>query len=157
MSDRASNEKKADRLLDIWRNELPGQCNEHETHQVEHFHWMAHVLLGFHRYVCKDIKDLESGIVSDIGPIGRDELSVFMFWKTKGTVVERLLKTVSDVFGPSSDHHGLCETWEAHCATTGTKLLIGNYKDNRFNALFQTAVEIFLHRSNFKDILEFVI
>ena len=59
MSDRASNEKKADRLLDIWREELLGQCNEHETHQVEHFHWMTHVLLGFHRYVCKDIKDLE--------------------------------------------------------------------------------------------------
>jgi len=60
---------------------------------------MAHVLLGFHRYVCKDIKDLESGIVSDIGPLGRDELPVFRFWKTNGTIVERLLlKTVSDVF-----------------------------------------------------------
>ena len=68
-----------------------------------------------------------------------------------------LLKTVSDVFGPSGDHHGLCEIWKAHCAATGTKSLIGNYKNNRFNALFQTAVEIFLHRSNFKDILEFVI
>ena len=99
MSDRASNEKKPDRLLAIWRDELLGQCTAHGTHQVEHFHWMAHVLLGFHRYVCKDIKDLESGIVSDIGPLGRDELPVFRFWRTNGTIVERLLlKTVSDVF-----------------------------------------------------------
>ena len=51
MSDRASNEKKADRLLATLRDELPGQCNEHETHPVEHFHCMAHVLLGFHRYM----------------------------------------------------------------------------------------------------------
>jgi len=41
MSERASNEKKADKLLDIWRDELLGQCNKH-------FHRMAHVLLGFH-------------------------------------------------------------------------------------------------------------
>lgn len=48
MSDRASNEKKADRLLDEWRDRLLNDCKDDRQHpKVLHFHCMAHVLLGF--------------------------------------------------------------------------------------------------------------
>ncbi|KAL4219419.1 Piwi-like protein 1 [Mactra antiquata] len=156
MSDRASNEKKADRLLDNWRDEVLKVCDETQHLEVLHFHCMAHVLLGFHRYIGMNFKEHESGIVSEHGPLGRDSLSVFKFWNTKGTVVERTIRTVSEVFGPVGDHHGVRDLWEAYCAANGLKSVIGNYKDNRFNALFQTAAEIFVHRDDFINVLETV-
>ncbi|XP_045190091.2 uncharacterized protein LOC123547228 [Mercenaria mercenaria] len=155
MSDRASNEKKADRLLDEWRDEVLSNCGETQQDKVLHFHCMAHVLLGFHRYICKDLKDHESKLTEQEA-LGRDGLSVFSCWRTKGTVVERVLLTTSDVFGPSGDHHGVRDLWEAYCAANAIKSIIGNYKDNRFNALFQTAAEIFLHRAHFIHVLETV-
>lgn len=156
MSDRASNEKKAVQLLDEWRDEILKHYTETPS-KVHHFYCMAHVLLGFHNYICADLKALEKSLVQEHGPIGRDNLPAFKFWSTKGTVVERLLRTTSDVFGPSGDHHGVRDIWEAHCAKNGLKSEIGNYKDNRFNALFQTAAEIFLHRRDFITVLETII
>ena len=35
--------------------------------------------------------------------------------------------------------------------------MIGNYRDNRFNALFQTAAEVFHHRNDFIAVLEYVL
>jgi hypothetical protein len=67
-----------------------------------------------------------------------------------------VVKTTSEVFGPAGDHHGVRDLWEAHCADNGVKSLIGNYKDNRFNALFKTSAEIHLHRKDFINILESV-
>ncbi|XP_045198613.2 uncharacterized protein LOC123552927 [Mercenaria mercenaria] len=153
MSDRASNEKKADRLLDEWRDQVLQQNIENPS-KVHHFHCMAHVLLGFHNYICADLKAQQSSLVAEHGLLGRDNLSVFKFWSKKGTVVERALRTTSDVFGPSGDHHGVRDIWEAHCAKNGLKSVIGNYKDNRFNALFQTSAEIYLHREDFITVLE---
>ena len=42
MSDRASNEKKADKLLDEWRDQVLEQ-NTEIPNKVHHFHCMAHV------------------------------------------------------------------------------------------------------------------
>lgn len=61
---------------------------------------------------------------------------MFKNWFKKQTFIERVIKTTSDTFGPAGDYLGLREKWEAHCAAKGFKSLIGNYKDNRFNALF---------------------
>jgi hypothetical protein len=36
---------------------------------------------------------------------------------------------------------------------SGIKSTIGNYKDNRFNALFQTAAEVFTHKKDFLEVL----
>ena len=36
----------------------------------------------------------------------------------------------------------------------GMDSVIGNYKDNRFNALFQTAADIYLHRKDFITVLQ---
>ena len=87
-------------------DDLLDQCNDNETSQMEHFHCTTNVLRGFHRYtcMCKDIKALESDIVFDVDSnSGR-----------------KIVNTVSDVFAPSDDHHGLREIWEAHCAATRT-------------------------------------
>ncbi|XP_045169684.2 uncharacterized protein LOC123532337 [Mercenaria mercenaria] len=153
MSDRAANEKKADTLLDEWRSEVLDNTDSHE--QVHHFHCMAHVLLGFHNYICgTDLKEHESAITKEHGPLGRDVLPFFKFWSKKGTVLERALRTTSEVFGPAGNHHGVRNSWEAHCAENGVKSVIGNYRDNRFNALFQTAAEVYLHREDFITVLQ---
>ncbi|KAH3790375.1 hypothetical protein DPMN_168574 [Dreissena polymorpha] len=75
MSDRASNEKLADKLLSQWRDDIIKHCdNELQIQSVKNFHCMAHVLLGFHNYICADMKSLEKQIVQDSGPLGRDNL-----------------------------------------------------------------------------------
>lgn len=47
-------------------------------------------------------------------------------------------------------------TWEAFCKGSSVKSMIGNYRGNHFISLFQTAMEIFLHRSEFLNVLDFV-
>ena len=156
MSDRASNEKLADKLLNEWRDEILTLCDDDQKQEVHHFHCMAHVLLGFHRYACNDLKLHETSLVGEKGPLGRDSLPVFKFWRTKGTIVERVLRTTSETFGPVGDHHGLRDRWESHCAMSGIKSVVGNYRDNRFNAIFQTAAEVFVHTDDFLNVIESV-
>ena len=153
MSDRASNEKLADKLLTEWRDAVLNDCDEDQKKKVHHFHCMAHVLLGFHKYSCDDLKIMEKSIAETDGPLGRDALPVFKMWSKKGTVLERAIRTTSDIFGPAGDHHGLRDRWEAYCVNRGIKSTIGNYRDNRFNALFQTSAEIILHREDFLEVL----
>ena len=45
---------------------------------------------------------------------------------------------------------------EAYCASHGIKSVIGNYRDNRFNSLFQTDAEVFLHHENFVEVIKTV-
>lgn len=53
-------------------------------------------------------------------------------------------------------HTGLRDRWEAHCAKHGIKSIIGNYKDNHFNGLFETAAEILVHLQDFLDVINTV-
>ena len=115
---------------------------------------MAHTLLGFNSYTCKEMKSTEQQCVESHGSLGRDSLSQFRFWSTKGTIVERAIRTTSEMFGPVGDHHGVNDLWEADCSAKGRKSIIGNYKDNRFNAIFQTAAKIMVHRHDFISVLE---
>ena len=157
MSDRASNEKRATQLLIEWRDGVLRNCREEETINMVHsFHCMAHVLLGFHQYASKDIKEFEKRLVEQHGSLGRDKLQMFKFWKTVKTVVERVVLMSSDTFGPVGEYLGVRDRWEAHCKAVGIKSIIGNYKDNRFNALFQTAAEVFVHRKEFLKVLKTV-
>ena len=98
---------------------------------------------------------MEEKITKDNGPIGRDALPAFKFWSKKELVIERVLRA-SDIFGPVGDHHGVRDRWEAHCANLGIKYIIGNYRDNRFNALFETVAEIYLHKTDFLKVLDTV-
>ncbi|XP_063408128.1 uncharacterized protein LOC134691510 [Mytilus trossulus] len=157
MSDRASNENLANTLLNAWRDEVLLNFELNDDKQTVHsFHCMAHVLLGFHSYVKPELKQLETKLVEVHGPIGRDSLPVFKFWSKKELVIERVLRTTADVFGPVGDHHGVRDRWESHCSSLGIKSLIGNYKDNRFNALFETAAEVFKHKEDFLVLLDTV-
>jgi hypothetical protein len=78
------------------------------------------------------------------------------FGVKKELVIERVSRTTTDIFGPVGDHHGVRDRWQAHCASMGIKSVIGNYRDNRFNALFETAAEIHLHKTDFLKILDTV-
>ncbi|KAH3826899.1 uncharacterized protein LOC127832644 [Dreissena polymorpha] len=154
MSDRAANEKLANKLLNNWRTELLGQCeHENDVASVKNFHCMAHVLLAFHKYACDEIKLFEKGLIEEVGPIGRDSLPRFKSWRKTGTVVERVVRTTSDSFGPGGSYLGLRDKWEAYCATKGVKSRIGNYKDNRFNCLFETEAQIVVHHADFLHVL----
>lgn len=116
---------------------------------------MAHDLLGFHNYICgTELKEHESAMVEKHGPLGSDTLPSFKYWSKKGTVLERALCTTSEVFRPAGNHFGLRDSWEAHCAENSFKSVIGNYRDNQFNAQFQTSAEVYLHREDFITVLQ---
>ena len=130
MSDRASNEKLADKLLNEWRDSLLADCDEQQKKANRHFHCMAHVLLGFHKYICDDLKDREK--------LGRSNWSTRTWRVTNLQDMEysfrkRCLYNIY-VCGPAEDHHGLHDRWEAYCLNRGIKSTIGNNRDNRFNA-----------------------
>ncbi|WAR22905.1 hypothetical protein MAR_036574 [Mya arenaria] len=56
----------------------------------------------------------------------------------------------------AGDHLGLRDRWESHCAAKGIKFLIGNYRANRFNGLFQTSAVILYHLSEFLLVIKTV-
>ena len=99
MGDRADNKKLADKLLNEWRDDILTLCNDDQKQEVYHFHCMAHVMLGYHRYACNDLKLHETSLVGEKGPLGRNFFPVLTFWHTKGTIVERVLSTSSETFG----------------------------------------------------------
>ncbi|XP_053381945.1 uncharacterized protein LOC128549357 [Mercenaria mercenaria] len=156
MSDRASNEKLADKLLDEWRDEVLETCENKDKTTVKHFHCMAHVLLGFHKYACTDVKSVETSLAKESGPLGRDSLPAFKYWRSSGTVVERVVRTTAETFGPAGDHLGLKDRWDADCSQKGVKSVLGNYRDNRFNGIFQTSAEVLVHADQMLDVLSTV-
>ena len=148
MSDRASNEKKSNRVLDEWRQEVLQDTPKDKVPEVHKFYCMAHVLLGFH----KNVVDGIGAIQSETGPLGRDKLPQFQHFR-RDSVVERVALATSEVFGPVGDYLGLRDLWEVHCANHGIKSRIGSYKDNRFNGLFETSAQILHHKEDFLYIL----
>ena len=139
MSDRASNEKKSNKVLDEWRLEV--LQDKDKVPEVHKFYCMAHVLLGFHENVVDEI----GAIQRDAGPLGRDKLPQFQHFR-HDIIVERVALTTSEVFGPVGDYLCLRDLWEVYCANHGIKSRIGSYKDNRFNGLFETSAQVLHHR-----------
>ena len=152
MSDRASNEKLANKILNDWREEIL-QNFDGDVETVHTFYCMAHVLLGFHNYIVPDMKEKEIEIVAKDGPLGRDPMPIFKAWSKKQSATERAVRTTSDIFGPAGDHNGLRDRWEAHCSANAIKSLISNYRDNRFNAIFQTSAAVSVHKNQFLSVL----
>ena len=148
MSDRASNEKKSNKILDEWRSEVLKDTPHDEVHEVHKFYCMAHVLLGFHKHVVDGMSTLQA----NAGQLGRDKLPQFQNFR-RDNIVERVALATSEVFGPVGDYLGLRDLWEVHCANHGIKSKIGSYKDNRFNGLFETSAQILHHRKDFLYIL----
>ena len=148
MSDRASNEKKSNRVLGQWREEVLKETQEADIREVHKFYCMAHVLLGFHKNVVEKLGEEQL----KAGQMGRDKLPQFPTFRNDN-IVERVALTTSEVFGPVGDFLGLRDLWEVHCATHGIKSKIGSYKDNRFNGLFATSAQVIHHRKDFLYIL----
>ncbi|XP_076308437.1 uncharacterized protein LOC143223841 [Tachypleus tridentatus] len=148
MSDRAAAEKKSNILLEEWRNSVLEDASEDDVQEINKFYCMAHVLLGCHRNVLGEI----GPVINEKSALGRDQLPQFVNYR-KDCIVERVVQTASDVFGPVGDHLGLRDLWEVHCATLDLKSLINNYKDNRFNGLFETSAQVLYHRKDFLYLL----
>ena len=160
MSDRAANEKKSNKILNEWRDEVLSSANASQSHSqkvhfaVENFHCTAHVLLGFHANSEKELKRQQIEL-SASQPLGRDALPQFNFWR-KDLAASRVVRTTSELFGPVGEHIGVRDLWEAHCAAEGIKSHIGNYRDNRFNCLFENASQIVYHHSDMLTVLSIV-
>ena len=153
MSDRASNEKKGHKVLDEWREDVLRNASIDEIPEVHKFYCMAHVLLGFHTNVLAELAVEQRNLQGDV-ELGRDKLAQFQQWRPD-QVAQRVVRTTSDTFGPAGDYLGLRDLWQAHCSHIGIKSKISNYKDNRFNCIFETAAQVLHHLEDFLYILQF--
>ena len=153
MSDRASNEKKSNKLLDAWRNSVleESKIPEAERNVVHHCYCMAHVLLGFHKNVISEVQKLQKDL-EEHESLGRDALNRFAQWRQQ-SIPERVAYNASSVFGPVGDYRGARDVWESHCSLHGIKSKISNYKDNRFNGLFETCAQVYHHKKDFLYVL----
>ena len=154
MSDRAANEKKANQLLKTWRDQVLSETSdEAEISTIHSFYCMAHVLLGFHSYTEKNFRALHQEYSNNGIVLGR-EVSSGAFARFKREYpAKRLVRLVSNSCGPVGDEKsGVREKWLAYCRHSGIKSLLQSYRDNRFNALFETAAQVHLHK---QDLLTF--
>ena len=138
ISDRAANEKKSNKIIKEWSSVILQTTQP--QHQVQEYFCMAHVLLAFHTYSLKELKN-----VADV--LGMD----FSGYKNP---IEKFLKYASDIFGPVGDYRGVRDVWLEDCRQRNVKSIITNYKDNRFNGLFHVAGQIYHHHLDFIRILE---
>ena len=106
-----------------------------EVKKMHHLHCAAHILLGFHTYVLNSLKE-------------------FMPSEEQKHPLPLFLHNASAIFGPCGDYKGLRNQWEGFCMKKEQKSLIKNYKDNRFNGLFEVAAQVFHHRQDFLAVLE---
>ena len=67
-----------------------------------------------------------------------------------------MVRTTSELFGPVGEHTGARDLWESYCAENGIKSHISNYRDNRFNCLFENAAQIRLHLTDLLAVLSLV-
>lgn len=150
MSDRAANEKLSNKQIGEWKQELLSDCdNEEERVTVHSFYCMVHVLLGFHTYGVKNLDAVQKEVEVSGIKFGRDGQVPYR----REVAGPRTVRITSDLLGPVPDEkNGQRERWMAYCRLNKIKSMIGNYKDNRFNCLFETAAQVLHHR---KDITKF--
>lgn len=155
MSDRATNEKLSNKMICEWREEIfiANLSPKHKT-IVHGLHCMAHVLLGFMSYCKKRLDENQKSVEEEGEKFGRDASNEFRFF-TREVAAFRIVRMMSELTGPIPDEkNGVRDKWEAYCLHAGVKSLIGNYKDNRFNAAFEVAAQVHYHRTHFKELLE---
>ena len=152
MSDRAANEKKSNRLIAEWRSEVL-LANKRPVVEVQNFYCMAHVLLGMHKNLIDEVKSLQVSLETN-EKLGRDKLEVCknFFWES---VFTRVPRVASSIFDPVGDFLGMRDVWDIHCAQNGFKSRIGQYKDNRFNGLFETSAQVLYHIDDFVYLLQY--
>ena len=154
MSDRAANEKKSNILLNEWRASM-ANGDEDNKKEVEGLFCMAHVLLGLHNYSLKYLAGYQKDVSDDgSGRLGRDGVSNFYgsHYKTL-QAASRVCMGASDVFAPVGDHLGIRNIWESYCKDQAITSTIKNYKDNRFNGLFEVSAAVTEHYADFVKVL----
>ena len=152
MSDRAANEKKSNQVLAEWRDDmLKTVKSSEEIEKVHSFYCSAHVLLGFHRNTVNAVSDILKETNNET--LGRDKMSIFKNFR-KECPVTRVVRMTSEIFGPAGDHQGVKDKWESYCQEKKIKSIIGNYRDNRFNGLFEVSAQIIFHRKEFVQLLD---
>ncbi|KAL5007846.1 hypothetical protein ScPMuIL_016652 [Solemya velum] len=99
MSDRSSVMKKTNVILDEWRtNQLKKDHTQSGIEKLNFFYCTAHVLLGFHNQILKDLKTVHKDL------IGRDLMPRFARFKNSSEPpAVRLIRTASEVLGPRGD------------------------------------------------------
>ncbi|KAL8621575.1 hypothetical protein ACOMHN_026246 [Nucella lapillus] len=149
MSDRAANEKKANELLKKWRDQILMETeNMDEISTLHNFYCMAHVLLGFHSYADKNFREQHRKYIDQNIRLGREASGAFLKFKREFPA-HRLIRLASNSCGPVGDEKsGVREKWLAYCRSTGTKSLLQSHRDNRFNALFETAAQVHHHKQD---------
>ncbi|GFO32659.1 hypothetical protein PoB_005916400 [Plakobranchus ocellatus] len=136
MNDRAANEKKSSRLLEEWKDNYLKEHGVEDIKKIHHLYCAAHVLLGFHSYVIQEVKQIRGFETTELKH-----------------PITCLLRDASDIFGPVGDYRGVRNLWEGYCSKKEIKSEIKNYKDNRFNGLFEVSAQVFHHHQDFLTIL----
>ncbi|XP_050399976.1 uncharacterized protein LOC126817166 [Patella vulgata] len=135
-----------------WKDDLLKEYDgEEDRSTIYSFYCMVHVLLGYHSYAVKHLNHIQRELKDKGIKLGRDQTVLYRL-EIAGV---RTVRFISDLLGPVSDEkNGLRERWHwlAYCRIHNIKSLIGSYKDNRFNCLFETSAQVLFHR---KDILNF--
>ena len=128
MSDRAANEKLANKYINEWRKEELG----HDSGEVHALYCMAHTLLGFMRYGMIHLNKLQQSVIdSDGTKLGRDASSMFFTFKAENAAA-RAIRMTCELVGPNGDEkNGIRHLWMADCHRRNVRSLIGDYRDNR--------------------------
>lgn len=124
MSERAVNEKKSDKLLQAWQDDqLSKRQDNPDAHNL---YCTAHVHLGFHHYIRKDLETYQKTATDDgSGRLGRHSESFIRPFKLL-QAASRVCSVASNVFTPVWDHLGLRDIWEAFCSERSVSPLITN-------------------------------
>jgi len=111
----------------------------------------AHVLLGFHSQIEKDIRNFQK----TLGPIGRDLDKKFSNFKNNSEPPSfRLIRMTCECLGPMGDEkNGARQQWLAYCSMINKKSVVQSYRGNRFNNIFEGARQIMYHKDDIIDFL----
>jgi len=153
MSDRAANEKLSNQIILEWVDECLDKTSNDRNKLVIHlFYCSAHVLLGFSTDTAKQLQHLQSELEKGSTPFGRKADGQFSRY-SEPFCIPRVVRMTSELLGPNVDEkNGLRDKWLSFCREKGIRSVIGDYKDNRFNALFATSAQL-VHQ--YSEILEF--
>ena len=139
-----ANEKLSNRQIHQWVQEQLQDAGLPPT-TVHPMYCMTHVLLGFHREVTKATSEVQKLFEGDDGKAGRDMAGQFMKYNFEN-IAFRVVRHVCGVFGPNGDEkRSVGSKWLADCRMRRVKSQIGDYKDNRFNGVFEASAQILHH------------
>jgi hypothetical protein len=89
--------------------------------------------------------ELQNELTVDGSNLGRDANGTFFRFK-KENVASRVVKMTSELLGPNVDEkNGIRDKWMADCRNRHIKSLIGDFRDNRFNGIFEVSAQLVHH------------